>query len=249
MSPISWPSTVSSSKRTAAEVGASGGHVAAPGVVVEVLAFRQTNVGAVEANGDVGGHFVGAARRGEPIAAVEVAVVLHVGELLLAEHFDGVDAAGGDEGGGFAVGAGEMGDHDVAALGVGGVGPVGEGNFEGTASLGLAGAIGAPGHDGFLEAEQRQMAEEVLPVFLRDVDDGAAVVRHAGAADEVLGVGEEAAPLGGEDVDNVEALPGGFEVGAITGKKVDMGVAGVPAAGRWGLTSGGDEVRARAGRA
>ena len=45
----------------AAEVGAAGGHVAAPGVVVEVLALGQTNVGAVEANGNVGGHFVGAA--------------------------------------------------------------------------------------------------------------------------------------------------------------------------------------------
>ena len=168
---------------------------------------------------------------GEPVAAVEVAVVLHVGELLLAEHFDGVDAAGGDEGGGFAVGAGEVGNDDVAALGVGGVGPMGEGDFEGTAGFGFAGAIGAPGHDGFLEAEEGEVAEEVLPVFLGDVDDGAAVIGHAGAADEVLGVGEEAAPLGSEDVDDVEAFAGGFEVGAVAGEEVDVGVAGVPAAG------------------
>ena len=75
------------------------------------------------------------------------------------------------------------------------------------------------------------MAEEVLPVFLGDVDDSAAVVGNAGAADEVLGVGEQAAPLGGEDVDDVQAFAGGFEVCAIAGEEVDVGVAGVPAAG------------------
>ena len=52
-----------------------------------------------------------------------------------------------------------------------------------------------------------------------------------GAADEVLGVGEEAAPLGGEDVDDVEAFACGFEVGAVAGEEVDVGVAGVPTAG------------------
>ncbi len=154
-----------------------------------------------------------------------------MGEVLLAEHFDSVDAAGGDEGGGFAVGAGEMGNDDVAALGVGGVGPVGEGDFEGAAGFGFAGAIGTPGHDGFLEAEQGEVAEEVLPVFLGDVDDGAAIIGNAGATDEVLGVGEQAAPLGGEDVDDVKAFAGGFEVGAVAGEEVDVGVAGVPAAG------------------
>ena len=231
MSPISWPSTVSSSRGATAEVGAAGGHVAAPGVVVEVLTLGQTNVGSVEANRNVGGHFVGAPSQRQPIAAVEVAVVLHVGELLLAEHFDGVNAAGGDEGGGFAVGTGQMGDDDVATLGVGGVGPMGEGDLKGAAGFGLTRAIGAPGHDGFLEAEEGEVAEEVLPVFLGDVDDGAAVVGNAGTADEVLGVGEEAAPLGGEDVDDVEAFAGGFEVGAVTRKEVDVGVAGVPAAG------------------
>ena len=71
----------------------------------------------------------------------------------------------------------------------------------------------------------------MLPVFLGDVDDGAAVIGHAGAADEVFGVGEEAAPLRSEDVDDVEAFAGGFEVGAVAREEVDVGVAGVPAAG------------------
>ena len=163
-------------QRAAAEVGAAGGHVAAPGVVVEGLALRQADVGAVEPDGDVGRHLVGAAGQREPVAAVEVAVVLHVGEWLLAQHFHCIHTAGGDEGGGFAVGAGQVGDDDVAALGVGGVGPMGEGDFQRAAGFGFAGAVGAPGHDRFLEAEQGEVAEEVLPVFLGDVDDGAAVV-------------------------------------------------------------------------
>ncbi len=51
-------------ERAAAEVGAAGGHVAAPGVVVEVLAFGQADVGAIEAHGDLGRHLVGAAGEG-----------------------------------------------------------------------------------------------------------------------------------------------------------------------------------------
>ena len=153
-----------------------------------------------------------------------------MGEWLLAQHFHGIHTAGGDEGGGFAVGAGQVWDDDVAALGVGGVGPVGEGDFQRAAGFGFAGSVGAPGHDRFLEAEQGEVAEEVLPVFLGDVDDGAAVVGHAGAADEVLGVGEQVTPLGGEDVDDVEAFAGGLQVGAVAGEEVDVGVAGVPAA-------------------
>ena len=86
------------------------------------------------------------------------------------------------------------------------------------------------GMTGALEAPQDHVAHEVLAVLLGGVDDVVALAGDAGFAGEVLDVGEEAAPLGLQEVDDVEVLGLGFEVAALRGEEVYVGVAGVPAA-------------------
>ena len=50
------------------------------------------------------------------------------------------------------------------------------------------------------------MAEQVLAVLLRGVDDRLAVGRDVGRAGELLGVGEQVAPLRLQQVDDVQVL-------------------------------------------
>ena len=73
------------------------------------------------------------------------------------------------------------------------------------------------------------MAHEVLAVFLGGVDDAVAGAGDARLAGEVLGVGEEAAPLGLEQVDDVQVLALRLGVGALRAQEVNVGVAAVPA--------------------
>ena len=72
------------------------------------------------------------------------------------------------------------------------------------------------------------MPHEVLAVFLRDIDDVAAVLGDACPAGEVLGVGEQAAPLRLEQVDHIEVFAVRFQVSAVRGQEVDMGVPAEP---------------------
>ena len=124
-----------------------------------------------------------------------------------------------------------MWDDHRAALRVAGVGPVRERGFHRAARLRLRRSIGAPGHHRIREPQQRQVSQEVLPVLLGDVDDGAAVVGHARTADEVFGVGEERAPLRLQHVDHVQVFARGLDVRAVAGEEVHVGVAAVPALG------------------
>src|SRR5207244_8388567 len=92
------------------------------------------------------------------------------------------------------------------ALGVAGVGPGGHCRLERAAKLGLARAVRAPGVDGAAQAEQRQVAEQVLAVLLRRPDDSPAILGEGRLARELLGVGEERAPLREQQIDDVEVL-------------------------------------------
>src|SRR6185503_13486398 len=74
----------------------------------------------------------------------------------------------------------------------------------------------------------------VLAVLLPDVGEVSAATENGigtagiAATAEVLGVGEEGAPLGLQEVDDPQVLPELFELGACGGKEVHVGVAGPP---------------------
>ena len=75
------------------------------------------------------------------------------------------------------------------------------------------------------------MAHEMLTILLGDVNDVLAVLDDTRPASEVLGVGEEAAPLGLEQVDHIEVLPAGLHVRALRRQEVNVGIATEPAPG------------------
>ena len=72
------------------------------------------------------------------------------------------------------------------------------------------------------------MPEKVLPVLLADVNDVVAVLGDTRPPGEVLGVGEEVAPLGRKQVHDVEVFPLGLGMASLGGQEVDVGVAAVP---------------------
>ena len=152
-------------------------------------------VRAVQADRHVAGHLVGASHEGEPVAAVQVAVVLDMVELGLPDHLDAVQTAGRDECGWFPVRIGEMGIDDEPALRVGLVRPVAQGGLHASAYLGLAQPVGTPRHDRSLETPEDHVPHEVLPVLLAHVDDAVTTLGDARGAGEVLRVREECAPL------------------------------------------------------
>ena len=214
--------------RPAAEECPPGGDGLAP-VVVGEIDVAELRVRAVEADGDVARHLVRPADQREPVSAAQVPVVLAVVEGVLPDHLDGVQTARRHQRGGLPVGIGEVRVDDVAALGVGPVRPVAERGLHGAADLRLAQAVAAPRHHRLLQPPQDHVAHEVLAVLLGDVDDAVAGPRDAWLAGEVLGVREEAAPLGLEQVDDVQVLALRLRVGALGPQEVDVRVAAVPA--------------------
>ena len=113
----------------------------------------------------------------------------------------------------------EVGRDDRAALRVRTVSPVAEVGIESTTELGLVGTVAAPGRDGLLQPPQDEVAEGVLAVLLPDVGEVSAATENGigtagiAATAEVLGVGEEGAPLGLQEVDDPQVLPELFELG------------------------------------
>ena len=148
------------------------------------------HVGTVQPDRHVAGHLVRAADQRQPVAAVQIAVVFDVVERRMAQHLDRVGAPGRDQRGRLAVGKRQVRDNDRAALRVALVGPIAHGHFERAAQLGLVGAVAAPGHDCFLQTEQRQMAKHVLAIFLRGVNDVRTARGDARLARELLAIGE-----------------------------------------------------------
>ena len=64
-------------------------------------------------------------------------------------------------------------DHG-AALGAAGVRPIRHRLLQRAAEFGLIRPIGTPRHHRFLQSPQRQVSQQVLPIFLRTVNDGVA---------------------------------------------------------------------------
>ena len=106
--------------------------------------------------------------------------------------------------------------------------PVAQRCLHRTADLGLARAVGAERHHWLFQPPQDHVPHEVLSVFLRRVDDVVAFTSHTGMTGEVLDIREQAAPLGLEQVDNVQVLRLRFKMAALRGEEVNVRVAGVP---------------------
>jgi hypothetical protein len=154
------------------------------------------------------------------------------------EHLHRVGASGGDQNGRLTVGVREVCRDDCAALRVRTVSPVAEVGIEGTTELGLSGPSLHQGMTGSFSPHRTEVAEGVLAVLLPDVGEVSAATENGSgtagiaATAEVLGVGEEGAPLGLQEVDDPQVLPELFELGACGGKEVHVGVAGPPSLGR-----------------
>ena len=124
----------------------------------------------------------------------------------MGQHLDGVGSAGRDENGRLAVRIREMRGDDGAALGVRPVGPVAQRRVKRATELGLVGTVAAPRHDRFFQAPQDRVPEHVLPVFLADIRHVAAAVDDTGPAGEILGIGEQRAPLRLQQIDDPQIL-------------------------------------------
>src|SRR5688500_3209191 len=75
------------------------------------------------------------------------------------------------------------------------------------------------------------MSQDMLPVFLRAVDDRAAIGGGRGTADPVLGIIKHMAPLGLTQIARVEILALCFAMRALAAEEMHMGVTTEPALG------------------
>src|SRR5689334_576926 len=75
----------------------------APGVVSKVLICWHVDIGATQANRNVGRHLVGAAYQRQAVTAVEVAVILQVVVGIGLKKLDCVGPSGGNERGGLSI--------------------------------------------------------------------------------------------------------------------------------------------------
>ena len=90
-----------------------------------------------------------------------------------------------------------------------------ERGFQTAALFGFRGAVRTPGHHGMLQAQQTQVAQYVLAVFLGRVH----LVRiiRIGAPDEFLIIGEKMPPLGLQKVHDIEIFSPRLELRAHAG--------------------------------
>src|SRR2546423_641666 len=75
--------------------------------------------------------------------------------------------------------------------------------IERATQLGLIRPIRAERVDGLLQAEHGQVAEHMLPRLLRSPHNRSAITGYERLAGELLGIGEQRAPLRQEQVDHV----------------------------------------------
>ncbi len=124
----------------------------------------------------------------------------------LDDHLDGVGPPGRDQHGWLAVGQREVRDDDGALLLVTAVGPVADRGLQPSAELGLDRPVGAPRHHRALQAPQDEVAEERLTVLLAHPGNVTAVGGGHRTAGELLGGGEQAAPLALQQVHHVQVF-------------------------------------------
>ena len=121
------------------------------------------------------------------------------------------------------------GDHEPAGRPAA-VGPVGQQDAQGAGHP----AFGRPAarervDDRAMGAQEGQVAEHVLPVLGADHDQVAAGRIGDRAPRQVADVGEQVAPLGGQQVHQVDVLGRRLEEGRRWGEEMDMGIGGHPA--------------------
>ena len=214
--------------RPAAKERASGHDSFAPVVVSKFLIVRNLGVGSVKTHWNVTAHFVRSADKRQTITAVQVAIVFQMVNFGLSEHFDAVQTPRGNQRSRLTIGIREVGTDDVTTLSVSSVSPMSEGGLHVPTDFGLAGAVAAPRHHGRFQAPHDHVTHEVLAVLLGHVDDVVAVLLDRRRTSEVLGVGEQTPPLGLEQVYDVQVFSLGFGMRALSGQKMDVGVAAEP---------------------
>ena len=156
---------------------------------------------------DLAGHLVGAADQRQPVAAVQVAVVLAGGctaPLRIISTASARPVAISAAGSPF--GFGRCGRTTVPPCAWQASAQSRQRRLERAAQLGLARAVGAPGMTGCFRPSSVRWPSRCWRFSWRRLDDRAAVARDGRLAGEVLGVGEQAAPLRLEQVDDVQVL-------------------------------------------
>ena len=194
----------------------------------------EQGVGPHPAERAVGAHLVRAADHGDAVAAVQVAVPLLRGEVRprgAAADLQRVHQALEDRHRVLGVAAvGEVRADDDAALAPVLQRPLGQRAEVRVADEGLARPAAAHGEDRQpLGAQHGHVAEHVVAVLGADVDDGVARRRRWPAPMIVAHVGEEAAPLGGQQVDDVDALGLALEPRRVRADEVHVRVGRHPA--------------------
>src|SRR5439155_16873798 len=144
-------------QRSAAQKRSPGRQVAAPRRVAELLVPRNVYVGPILPNGYAAAHLVCAADQRQPVARVQIAVVLQVVVRIAHDHLHGVGSTSGHQRRWFSVRVREVRKNDRTALGVTRVSPRREGGLERAAQLRLARPLRAPRIDRLLETQQNQV--------------------------------------------------------------------------------------------
>ena len=223
--------------RPAAHEGASCRQVSAPPIVCEILIRRDDDVGSIKPYCDITGHLVGAADERQTIATVELAVILcmvvhprrgarpHARNSTPSTRPVAMSAAGSP------FGLGRCGRITVPPWAWQRSAQSDNVTSSEPPISASSRSVRTPGHDGFLQAKQCQVSEQVLAILLRGVDNRAAVARNGGTSDKLLGVREQMAPLREQEVDDVEILAPRLGVAALGREEMDVRVAAEPALG------------------
>ena len=136
--------------RTTAQDRPAFRYVSAPTFVGELFVVRDPDIGPVHPYGNVARHLVCATNQRQTIPAVQIAVPLVVHELLLLNHFNGIETSGRDQRCRLAVRERKVWVDDEPALSVRLVGPVTQRRLHRTTDLSFPRAVGAEGHNGIL---------------------------------------------------------------------------------------------------
>ena len=206
-----------------------------PRVEAQRVVGQQVDVGPDGADRDLRRHLVGAGHDRQPVAQVEEAVPLEDGRVVEPGRerlrLERVDLARHDVGRDLRVGQREVGGHDEAAGGAAAIRPVGEQDVQGAGQAALGRAAARERVDRPVGPEERQVAELVLAVLGPDHDDPPARRIGHRAPRQVGHVRVQVAPLGGQQIDDVDVLGGRLQEGRRRGEEVDVRVGGDPSPG------------------
>ena len=195
----------------------SGGHEGVSladggGPVVEgEFLLSQVSVRAIRADRHVSSHLVRAAHAGHAVAAIQVAIPVveaqRVEVFAVGVKLHRIDLAQRDVRRQLGRGIREMHRDDQAAAGSLRVAPRGETVPERVAEVAFARAARRHGEcRSAVTSNQSQVTEQVLAVFGADLDHGLAILGNQRPIGEITDIGEQIAPLGGEQAHQIHSF-------------------------------------------